>query len=360
MRWPWASRKRPERLIVSWSSQTLSYVLARPRPAGGFEVLRVGVEPMGDRSMGDYVHHLQGLGLKGWPTRVMLRPAQYQFLQIDAPTVPPEELRAAARYQIREMVQSHIDDITLDVMRVGDGTQKSPGHLFVVAAPNATIREIMQLSDAMRWGVDVIDVQETAQRNLATALTATDATASAQAALVLLPGHQALLTISARDELFYSRRFDVPASLWTTDWSLTDEAISGPAGFTPVAEYVPDYSVGGISYGADYSGAGITALHTSHSDDPQHDDAQRFLIEMQRSVDVWDRAWSSMPLQGLKVFIPTRSAELAQWLGRQLALPVSAISVGALFTGFDAELQAAQAQCLPLLGVLLRSETREL
>jgi MSHA biogenesis protein MshI len=79
-------------------------------------------------------------------------------------------LRAAARFQIREMVNVHIDDITLDVMQVGDGQQKGSSHLFVVAAKNEIVREVIALGDALNWKIPVIDIQETAQRNLQSAL----------------------------------------------------------------------------------------------------------------------------------------------------------------------------------------------
>ena len=42
-------------------------------------------------------------------TKAHLSQQQYQLLQIDTPPVAPEELRAAARFQIREMVNVHID-----------------------------------------------------------------------------------------------------------------------------------------------------------------------------------------------------------------------------------------------------------
>ena len=59
-------------------------------------------------------------------------------------------------------------------------------------------------------------------------------------------------------------------------------------GFTPVGEYVPDYSVGTESYGADYSGAAAGSSN--------NEGAQRVLVEVQRSLDLWDRSWSSLPL----------------------------------------------------------------
>ncbi|MFZ3218490.1 MAG: hypothetical protein WA174_00570, partial [Rhodoferax sp.] len=55
-----------------------------------------------------------------------------------------------------------------------------------------------------------------------------------------------------------------------------------------------------------------------------------------------------------------RSVELATWLARDLGLPVSAMDLGAQFRGLPAVASADHAYCLPLLGVLLRTESREL
>jgi MSHA biogenesis protein MshI len=94
-------------------------------------------------------------------------------------------------------------------------------------------------------------------------------------------------------------------------------------------------------------------LGGGHMDD---DKAQRLVVEVQRSLDVWDRTWSSLPLSGLRVYAGERSAELATWLARQLGQTVVALDVAELFLGFDAAPLADQGLCLPLLGVLLRHE----
>jgi MSHA biogenesis protein MshI len=351
MRWPWGHKSSSDQLVVSWSDQTLAYVLARSNADGVHEVIHSGVERQGADSTDDFVRRLQALELKGLATRIMLRPEQYQLLQIEAPAVPPEELRSAARYQIREMLQVHVDDVTLDVMRVGDDQQKGKGHLFVVAATNAVLRGVLELADAMRWTVPVIDVQETAQRNLQSALAARDGAADrANAALVLVPGQQAVLTISANEELFYTRRFELPEGFLTAPWGAGAEAVAAHTdAFTPVEEYVPDYS-------------GTALVQSAPAADALGDDdkAQRLLVEVQRSLDVWDRSWSSMPLGGMRVYAGERSEELAKWLGAQLGQTVLALDVNALFPGFADGAVDERSMCLPLLGVLLRTESRKL
>ena len=354
MRFPWKRGASKDLLIVSWSGKTLAFVRARAKADGAFLVQQWGVERQDDDSLEAFVRRLQALGLKGAKTHVMLRADQYQLLQIEAPAVAPEELRSAARYQIRDMVNTHIDDITMDVLRVGDGQQKAANQLFVVAATNAVVREVLDLAQAMHWDVTVIDVQETAQRNLQNALAVQAAKSDRASALLMIAGdRQAVLTISAHDELFFSRRLDLPEGFMAMQWAANSE-MAAPVidAYTPVDEYVPAYSGGSAATGSDYAGA-----HTGLSD---NDKAQRVLVEVQRSLDLWDRAWSNLPLSDVQVLAGERGAQLAQWLSREMGQSVTAMDLGARFEGLQGLDAADQAYCAPLLGVLLRTETRKL
>lgn len=357
MRWPWQRKSSADQLVVSWSDQTLAYVRACP-VGRTYEVTGMGVERQEGGSREDVVQRLQALGLKGMRTHIMLRPEQYQFLQIDAPAVPPEELRSAARYQVRDLVDSHLDDITLDVMRLGDGQEKGQAHLFVVAAQNAVVREAMALADAMQWDVSVIDVQETAQRNLQSLVAQGEGRLErATAALVLTDGKQALLTISANEELYYTRRLELPEGFMAMAWGQGEPASSSDS-YTPVSEYVPDYSVGGVAYGNDYSDARGTGLGAGNAAD--HERAQRLVVEVQRSLDLWERSWTQLPLAGVRVFAGERSQELADWLGREIGQTVGVLDIAAQWKGVLPMDTPDAAYCLPLVGVLLRSEVRKL
>lgn len=365
MRWPWKRQSSNQQLVVSWSQQTLAYVLSRLRVDGAHEVIKFGVERQGADSMEDFTRRLQSLGLKGFEARFMLRPEQYQLLQIDAPAVAPEELRSAARYQIREMLDTHVDDVTLDVMRVGGVDQKGAGHLFVVVATNTVVRGVLALGDAMHWKVPVIDIQETSQRNLQSELAGREGrTDRATAALVLVSGHQALLTICANGELFYTRRFELPDGFLTSVWGEHKVVAAAPpdsaASFASEVEYVPDYSTGDAAYGRDYADTADAPSESVDGSAAGSDKTQRFVVEVQRSLDVWSRTWSSMPLYGVRVYAGDRSEELAQWLGMQLGQAVQSMNVNALFPGFEGGSAADQSECLPLLGVLMRTENRKL
>ena len=363
MLWPWKNRTSADLLVASWADHTLAYVRAVQKSRGQFEVTGFGVEQQGGDNPSDFARRLEALGLKGCRAHVMLLPPQYQWLQIEAPGVAPEELRAAARYQIREMLDTHVDDVTLDVMRVGDGQLNGAARLFVVAATNTVLRDAMALGELVRWDIPVVDVQETAQRNMQNALALNEGFSQrANAALVLLDDAQAVLTICANDELFYTRRLEIPQGFMTGSWGASDNgAVSLVNAYSPVDEYVPDYGVAGVSYGSDYSATARASSSSSPAPASlQSESAQRFLVEVQRSLDLWDRSWSSMPLAVVRVYAGARTQELAQWLTRELGQSVSSIDVSANFSGFTGGTTEVQAKCWPLLGSLMREESRAL
>lgn len=339
MHWPWKRRKLSDSFVVSWSGQTLAYVRAHVRQDGTYEVLQSGVEQQGQDSVEEFARRLQGLGLKGFNAHVMLRPEQYQLLQIDAPAVAPEEVRAAARWQIRDMVDMHMDDITLDVMRVGGGKVGSSGQLFVVVAGNAMLTDVLRLGQSLQWHVPVVDIQETAQRNLQTMAAQREGRFErANATLMQVNEHQVLLTISANGELYYARRIDLGPGFTGKSWGHTHAHAHGGEAAAPEDTLEP--------------------APASESEDDEV--TQRFVVEVQRSLDVWDRTWSDLPLDGLWVEVGARTGEMAAWLSQELGFAVKALDVASFFPGFESRSAQERMLCLPLLGILLRTEERNL
>lgn len=363
MRWPWKRSSTDKHLVISWSGQTFAYVLATGNAAKGVTVLESGVRRDCSDDFQEVVNNLKAFNLENLKVSVMLRPSQYQLLQIESPSVAPDELRAAARYQIRDMLDIPIDEVTLDLIRVGDGQKKGAAHLFVVATPTVVIRNVLDLCQAMHWTASVIDIHETAQRNLQTALSAHHGRINqAQAALVWVDEFQTVLTISANGELFYARRFDLSQGL-TADFQ--NAAINAPEQFL---EPVPEFS-DSINYESEYEeSAAYLDSHNTFTpkyiapptplDDVWNENqAERFLTELKRSFDLWDRLWPSMPLGAMWLYAGTRTEDLATWLSPELGQKVQPMDVKFLFPGFEVP-AADEALCLPLLGILLRTEGR--
>ena len=347
--------------MISWTGSTFCYVLARRTADGLCQITRFGVEQRGADVMDEFLHRIQALGLNAAAMHVVLRPEQYQLLQIEAPQVPPDEIRSAARWKVRELVTTHVDDLTLDVMRVGDERVRATGQLFVVVARNALVRELLELGETLHCPVQIIDVHDTAQRNLQSLLARNEgAVERATAALVIVSSDLAVLTISAHEELFYSRRIELGHGFIGSRW-LRGEATDAPGGevLATVPEYVPEYVPAGSFMDGSFSQAyaGMPNVAAAPAVSSIDESAQRFVLEVQRSLDVWERTWSSVPLDGVRVFAGARSQELAQWLGLELGLNVVTMDVDPYFPGFDGGSDADRSLCWPLLGALLRSDS---
>jgi|TARA_B110000908_G_scaffold145632_1_gene176053 MSHA biogenesis protein MshI len=330
IRWPWKRQDSNTHLVVSWVGSALAYVHAQPLANGTYTVLKFGVEHQGVRSTKHFVSRLNtlGLGLAGLKVQVMLRPEQYQLVQIDAPVVPPEELYLAARYLIKDRLKTNVDSVTLGIMRVGDGEdQKGAGQLFVVAAANEVLHGIMTLSDAMRWNVAVIDIQETAQRNLQSALARQDGQAGrANATLLMMDGQPPVLTVCANDELFYTQQFELPKRFFALPEAHDSDGIVG------------------------FAGANI--------DD---DEVQGFLVDVQRSLDLWRRSWANIAiaLDSLRIYAGERSDDVSTWFRVQAGETVLPMDVSGLFTGFSGGVESDKALCMPLLGTLIQTSSTD-
>jgi MSHA biogenesis protein MshI len=121
------------------------------------------------------------------------------------------------------------------------------------------------------------------------------------------------------------------------------------AAYMPVTEYVPDYAGSG-SY--DY---GTQPAATDAGSGRER--SQRLLVEVQRSLDLWDRTWSGLPLAGLRVYAGERSLDLAVWLSQELGQAVMPLDFAGIFSGLEDTSPDTLMSCLPLLGNLLRTES---
>ncbi len=338
MRWPWQPKTSADRLVMACSDEGFVYVQAR-----GQRILRCGIERGNDKDSAALARGVRALDLPERGVVAVLALAEAQLLQIEAPAVQAEELKAAARWRIKDLVETHLDDLTLDVMHVGDSRPKAQRQLFVVAASSKRVRELSEWSQAARLQLAVIDIRETAQRNLQNAWAAAHTAPRRATAALMLHGTQCLLTICAEGELFYARRLE-----WQAQWLNA----AGPS----AAFDRPDRPLSGfadldiVDYSDDaYAEPGAAA------------DVPPLVLELQRSFDVWERSWTDLPLERLVVYANGHTAALVALLETVLPVPVEALDVEALFPGFDAAAGSPElaAATVPLLGALLRSDVRQ-
>ncbi|MCU6432699.1 agglutinin biogenesis protein MshI [Undibacterium sp. Jales W-56] len=138
---------------------------------------------------------------------LLLSHGEFQLFSVESPNVPPDELKSAMRWRLKDMLDYHIDDATIDVLDVpADKAMQGRAHsLYAVAARNQLIAERQAVFAAAGIALKVIDIPDLAQRNVSVLLEPE----SRGLALLSFDHSGGLLTVSYAGELYLSRRIDV-------------------------------------------------------------------------------------------------------------------------------------------------------
>jgi MSHA biogenesis protein MshI len=140
----------------------------------------------------------------------LLSLGEYQILSVEAPNVPPDELKTAIRWRLKDLLDYHIDDATIDVLDVPVEKNASvrANSMYAVAARNQLIEQRQALFGDARLPISVIDIPEMAQRNMSALLEPE----GRGLAMLSFQSESGLLTITFSGELYLSRRIDVKLS----------------------------------------------------------------------------------------------------------------------------------------------------
>ena len=234
---------------------------------------------------------------------------EYTLLLTEAPDVPADELRAAIRWRIKDLIDFHINDATLDVFDLpGEKAAGRARSMYAVAARSAAIQRRVDLLDAAGINLDVIDIPEMVQRNLA-ALLPEDV--KGVVLLSFTPGG-GLITITKQSEIYLSRNIDI----------------------------------------------GLDAFEQTMDANSLFD---RIVLEVQRSLDYFDSHFRQAPIAHLALApLPREIPGLVDHLKANLSVNVSTMDMSKLLD-CEAEVSPAlQSVCLTALGAALRQEERAL
>jgi MSHA biogenesis protein MshI len=254
----------------------------------------------------------RAFGLQRYRCTTTLDPHAYQFVQLPAPAVPPAEMKEALRWAVKDALDFPAEDAAIDVLNVpADGAPAGRTALaFAVAARRERVAERVQAFQRAGLSLKAIDIAEAAQRNLAALFE------QPGRGLAMLSLHETggLLTFTRDGELYAARRIDMTAD------ALADDA------------------------DAERRNAAL----------------DRIALELQRSLDNFDRQFSHVALQRVMVAATSGAAALVAYLAQNVYLPVELVD---LTTAMDLDAfpwladPAAQSLWLPAIGLALRDET---
>jgi MSHA biogenesis protein MshI len=239
---------------------------------------------------------------------VVLSAGEYQLLPIDAPPVPPDELKMAVRWRIKDQIDFPVDDATVDVIRLDQGAESS-GKLLAVVARNQVLRQYVERAEHARFELTAIDIPELAQRNISALLETPD---HALALLSFTP-QGGLLTVTRNGALCFHRRLECN-----------------------------------------------TVELAEQNEDRRSVVFERLALELQRSLDHIERQYSGWRLDKILLAPPPAVPGMTDALRQLLYLPLEEADLAALFSGALPAEPDKLAACWFALGGALRREDKTL
>lgn len=244
------------------------------------------------------------------PMLLTLPRDQYRLRVVPEPAVPQREMLSSLRWTLSAESDVSLDDFNLAWMRIptDELLPTRPRHLYVIMSPKAELTARLAAWRQAGARPKVVDIRETALRNIAGALER--------------PGEGLALLCADADGV--GMVFTHAGSLYL------DRFIE-----QPVAEL------------RSADAATRTRLH------------ERIAVQLLRSIDVIGRSYPFMPISRVVLAPAAESLGLAEFLGAQLPLPVETLDLNKVFDLSKvptlAQSAALQARCLVPLGAALRS-----
>lgn len=97
-----------------------------------------------------------------------LHPSYYRLLLIDAPRVPKNECKSAVSWQIKDMIDIPLDDLSVDIFSPADDVIVQSKKLYVVAAQKSYLQNVVDLLIESKLRPVLISIHELAIINLLT------------------------------------------------------------------------------------------------------------------------------------------------------------------------------------------------
>jgi len=304
----WRRVREPGWLAVSLQPGALNFAHGVSEPGRKSAILSWGTRPLED-SPKDFERVTKELGVERYQCLTVLPSTDYQLLLVDVPNVLAAELKAAVRWRLKDMLDYPVDDATIDVLDIPVPAAGARGHsMYAVAARNDVIQSTIERFTAAAAPLSVIDIGETAQRNIAALFEPPE---RAVGMLYLFP-RQALLTINFRGELHLARRIDAGGEQLAAAPAQRDEALS------------------------------------------------RILLELQRSLDHLDRQFPFLAMAKLLLAPEPRESGLAAHLAANLGLPVERAELRDVMEFPDGPAPEGEAawRLFHVFGAALRNEAK--
>lgn len=297
---------------LSFADQHLTVTLIDGRGDSYELVDAVQLDSGGERTVDEQLRQVKKqFKLNKIPCVCAMEPGSYSLLQIEAPNVNSDELKSALRWKIKDLIDFHIDDATIDLFEMPASERSgSTKMLNVVVARTTVVRERVDTLHAADIEPIAIDITELALRNIGRI--GVDAGASPVAMMFMLP-ENVYIEIADSQLLYLSRNIETNLDQLSA----------------------PDKS--------DFAGWGDTSGYEMLS------------LEMQRSMDYYESHYGQGPAREMRIYQkPGDDNEFIDFARDQLSFNISTQSLADTIAGIEQIESANMPSYLPAIGAALR------
>lgn len=292
---------------LSFMTDGISLALVNPGKRGEIHLSHCEFVPCGAGS--ERLENLKTIAerhqLAKFNCHLALAPQDYRLLQVEAPNVPDEEMKDAIPWCVQDLIEFPVDQAVIDYFQVPKANQHGRARtLTVVVTRRDVIADYTRLCEQADLALNVVDIQEMALRNLAVRMPENER----GVAIVYLRDSEGMILLEKEADVYLSRKIEFD-----------------PKNF--IFEHDAD-------------------------DTLQRDD---FALEVQRSLDYYERQFAQPPISSLVVTpIETGMNGLLDYLNKNLGATSRILDVSGLLDCERKIDDATQARCLPAIGAAIR------
>jgi MSHA biogenesis protein MshI len=236
------------------------------------------------------------------PTVSVLDPGGYRLLLVEAPDVPADELRAAVRWRVKDLIDFHIDDAVIDVFEMPPHARGGPHRMmYAVTAKSDFVKAEIDRVEGAGLKLDVVDIPELSLRNIATLLES-----DRGAALLYLSERRSTLLLVRQGVLYLARYIETGVATLMEAGELRPELVAGLA------------------------------------------------LEVRRSLDYFESHYEQTSIQELHV--SGLDAADREAIARELSIAVREVDLRTVLDAEDELSPELQRLCMPAIGAALRKD----
>lgn len=296
-------------VAISFLSEGFSIAICQYAEFQRPRLLHCGFVPISGKQLPEQLGILvRTYQLQKFDCHILLAAHQYRSISLEAPAVPAEEVKPALRWKIADLIDFPVDRAMIDYYALPNSHRpNAPAMMEAITSDSQLLQELVSQCRSAGLNVRVIDIQETALRNLATLLPENQQ----GVAVLYLQKFSGLIVIQKQGSIYLSRRINIGYQ------QLDDSNSHGSDGLKQKSDLA---------------------------------------LDLQRSLDYVESHFGIPPISSLAmILMPTNSLGLLNFLNIDYGITARALDLSAVI---DVDIildDNTQNLCAPVIGACLRN-----